>query len=184
MRRYWMKDREVQLDSDFSIQPLEAQDEPFLWEMLYQAIYVPEGRPRPPRSILEAPELAQYAQQWGKVPGDLGYKAVEIVAGQLVGAAWLRLFTNGEKGYGYVDDRTPELSIAILPGYRGQGLGGLLLAALLEEARRSFKTVSLSVSRDNPAIRLYRRLGFEVVSESDSSFTMLLNAIRQVNTDG
>ena len=156
----------------FSIRQLTAQDEPFLWDMLYQAIYVPEGQPQPSRSILQEPEIAHYVTGWGQRPGDMGWVAIEPSANQPVGAAWLRLFLQQEKGYGYVDDNTPELSIAILPEYRGQGVGTFLLDALLQTACERFTAVSLSVSADNPAARLYRRLGFMVVADSGSSLTM------------
>lgn len=160
----------------FVVRPLTAQDEHFLWEMLYQAIYVPEGNTPPPRSILQEPSLAQYVRQWGQMPADLGCVVVDEASGQPVGAAWLRLFSQfaqPEKGYGYVDDQTPELSIAILPAYRGQGVGTLLLNNLLDTASQRFAAVSLSVSSENPAARLYQRLGFVVVTEHETSNTML-----------
>lgn len=161
------------MKSAFTIRPLTPQDEPFLWEMLYQAIYVPEGQPRPPRSILQEPSLAHYARAWGQQPGDLGILALEPAQGQPVGAAWLRLFSGADPGYGYVAEDIPEFSVAILPEYRGQGLGSLLLETLLKEAAGSYRSVSLSVSRDNPVTRLYARLGFVTCAESDSSLTMV-----------
>lgn len=84
---------------------------------------------------------------------------------------WLRLLIGEHKGYGYVDDETVELSMSVLPDYRGQGIGTQLLTHLFaSECGRS--PISLSVSADNPAMRLYERFGFEVVSKSDNSFTM------------
>ncbi len=157
----------------FSVRPLNPQDEHFLWEMLYHAIYVPEGHEAPPRSILEEPKLAHYVSQWGQRSGDLGLVAVIQDTDQPVGAAWLRLFSRRNPGYGFVDDHTPELSIAVLPDYRRQGLGSLLLTTLLEASRQKFAAVSLSVSSDNPARRLYQRLGFIVVNDDGSSWVML-----------
>ncbi len=156
----------------FTIRPLTPQDEPFLWEMLYQAIYVPEGQPLPPRSILEEPSIAHYVRGWGRQPGDLGVLAVEA-AGLPVGAAWLRLFTQADPGYGFVAEDIPEFSIALLPDYRGQGLGSLLIEALFQAARPHYAAISLSVSRDNPAARLYARKGFVTCAETSESITML-----------
>ena len=53
-------------------------------------------------------------------------------------------------------------TLAVAPEVQGEGLGGLLLQALLDEAgRRRKSTVSLEVRADNePAQRLYRRFGF------------------------
>ena len=57
------------------VKPITLSDEPFLWEMLYQAIYVPSGSPLPPRQIVNSPELSRYVQGWGKA-GDFGLIAL------------------------------------------------------------------------------------------------------------
>jgi len=144
-------------------------DTPFLWDMLYEAIYVPEGEPRPSRELLSLPEIAHYVSGWGQ-PGDYGLIAV---AGTPVGAAWLRLLTGENAGFGHVDDETPELSIALAPGYRGQGIGGALLKELLTYAEPRYPAVSLSVDPRNPAMRLYARLGFVPVGVNGGSVTMV-----------
>ena len=84
----------------------------------------------------------------------------------------MRIFTSADPGYGYIDDDTPELSIAMLPEYRGQGIGTQLLTRLLSQVKSLYSTVSLSVSSDNPAWHLYDRLGFEIVSQSGNSLIM------------
>jgi ribosomal protein S18 acetylase RimI-like enzyme len=93
--------------------------------------------------------------------------ALDAVSGRSVGAAWLRLLTGAERGYGHVDDRTPELAIATAPGHRGRGAGSLLIGHLLAIASERFERVSLSVRLDNPARRLYERMGFELVPGSE-----------------
>ena len=75
--------------------------------------------------------VARYVNNWGR-PGDAGLVAWE--AGP-VGAAWYRLFPASAPGFGFVDEETPELTIAVVPSRRGSGLGGEILAALLERAR-------------------------------------------------
>lgn len=152
------------------IRLLTTEDEPFLWEMLYQALHVPEGQPAPPREVIRLPELARYVQGWGR-EGDCGLLVSDAAADRPVGAVWLRLMVGEGKGYGYIDDNTPELSIAVLPEYRGQGIGTQLLAHLFgSECGGSF--VSLSVSVGNSAVRLYERFGFAVISTSAGSLTM------------
>ncbi len=150
---------------------LTASDEPFLWEMLYQALNLPPGQPPFPREILQKPEIACYVQGWGQ-PHDRGFAA--LVEGAPVGAAWLRLLTAERPGYGYVDDDTPELSIAVLPKFRGRGIGSQLMTCLLELAQQTrYPAVCLSVSPGNPALRLYQRLGFAKVDETRSSIKMI-----------
>jgi ribosomal protein S18 acetylase RimI-like enzyme len=61
------------------------------------------------------------------------------------------------------DDEIRVLDIALLPEYRGRGLGGALLRAVLAEAGASGRRVALHVERNNPAAALYQRLGFVVV---------------------
>ncbi|MEJ7638954.1 MAG: GNAT family N-acetyltransferase [Singulisphaera sp.] len=112
------------------IRPLISEDEPFLWEMLYQALHVPEGQSAPPREVVRLPELARYVQGWGR-EGDCGFLASDAITGRPLGAAWLRLPVGENKGYGYIDNDTPELSIAVLPEYRGQSIGTQLLIHLL-----------------------------------------------------
>ena len=156
-----------------NVRPLKLEDEIFLWEMLYQALYLPEGHSALPREIVRTPELARYVQGWGR-EGDSGFLASDVMTGQSVGAIWLRLLIEENKGYGYVDDNTPELSIAVLPEYRGQGIGTQLLTHLF--ASEYGKTaISLSVSTDNPAVRLYERFGFEIISKSNESLMMKRN---------
>lgn len=146
-------------------------DEPFLWEMLYQAIYLAPGAPAPPKEIVQQPALARYVQGWGKA-GDMGFLAVEENTSKPAGAAWLRLLAGENCGFGYIDDATPELSIAILPEYRGGGIGTHLLDLLLVAALEQVTAISLSVSPDNPAVHLYQRCGFQVVSSPVDSLIM------------
>ena len=148
-----------------TIRPILQADELFLWEMLYQALYVPEGHSPFPRDIVQQPEIAQYVQGWGQL-NDEGLIACDDE--MPVGAVWIRRM----RGYGFVDDDTPELSIALLPGYRGQGIGTHLMKELFAILQGRFKALSLSVSKENPSLLLYQRLGFEVVRDDGSSVTM------------
>lgn len=152
------------------IRPLTLADEPFLWEMLYHALYVPEGYPPFPRGIVLKPEISRYLDGWGK-PDDSGYLVLD--SGKPVGAVWLRLLTGDQPGFGYNDETTPELSIAILPEYRGRGIGSQLITRLIELAQSQYPAICLSVSPDNPAKALYLRMGFKVVEENESSSRMI-----------
>ena len=156
----------------YRIRRISPLDQPTLWEMLYHSLYVPDGSAPFPRDIINRPEIAMYVEEWGRA-GDLGFLAIESTTDQPIGAAWLRLLNGEQKGYGYVDDETPELGIAVLPEYRGKGIGMALVARLLTAAAAVYQRISLSVSFDNPAMRLYERAGFEKVAVRCSSITMV-----------
>ena len=124
------------------------------------------------RAALAQPEIAHYVSEWGQ-PADRGFIAVDAHTDQPIGAAWLRLFSSDAPGYGFVDDRTPEVSIALLPDWRSRGIGSELLIALLAYADTRRPAVSLSVDPANPALRLYERLGFERVGLAGGSVVMV-----------
>ena len=109
-----------------------------------------------------------YIQDFGQQPDDWALAAE--VNGQLVGAVWVRIM----KDYGYYDDQTPSLSISFLPDFRGHGLGQQFMTAMLDLLKaKGYPSVSLSVSKDNPAVRFYQRLGFVTVEEREEDYLML-----------
>ena len=164
--------RDIVASRTLIILEASASDEPFLREMLYHSLYVPDGCPPFDRAVVSRPEIAKYVDGWGR-PGDLGLVAVDSSTDEAVGAVWMRIFTASEKGYGYVGDHIPELGIAVLPERRGCGVGSALLRRLVEMATSKYGAVSLSVSSDNPAQHLYERFGFERVGTFGNSVTML-----------
>jgi ribosomal protein S18 acetylase RimI-like enzyme len=142
------------------------QDVPFLRDMLRHAYYSRVD------SVSDSgePPVQRYVERWCR-PGDTALIAIHDF--QRVGAAWYRLFTDDNRGYGFVDEQTPELSIAIVPSKRGTGLGSELLDALLDRARADgYDAITLSVEKDSPAIGLYERHGFERLGEDDGGVTM------------
>lgn len=148
------------------IRPAEQADVGALHAALVHAAnWDPAREPLP----LDHPSLGPYRDGWG-LPGDLG--VVAEVDGAVVGAAYCRL----TRGYGYVDERTPEVTIGVDESYRGRGIGTALLGALAERARSGgFEQLSLSVERGNPARRLYERAGYrEIGVDEGGSIVMLL----------
>ncbi|HEX8774715.1 MAG TPA: GNAT family N-acetyltransferase [Pyrinomonadaceae bacterium] len=156
-----------------NMRPLSPSDQPFLWDMLYQSLYVPNGYPPFDRSVLDHPDIAKYVRAWGR-EHDSGFVAIDE-NGRPIGAIWLRLLKGEEKGFGYVDDKTPELGMAVLPAYRGQGIGTSLLSCLIESVEDIYENISLSVAAENPALHLYERLGFEEVGKFGDSITMKIS---------
>jgi GNAT superfamily N-acetyltransferase len=156
------------------MRPAEPSDLPFLRAMLYEAAFWRPAGPRPPldRALAE-PALARYVAGWGRA-GDAGVIALGD-EGDPIGAAWYRLFPLSEPGFGFVDERTPELSLAVVADARARGVGTALLRALINRARADrFESLSLSVEPDNPARRLYERHGFVRVG-GDAAWTMRAN---------
>jgi GNAT superfamily N-acetyltransferase len=149
--------------SDVLLRKGGAQDVRFLRDMLHHAYY---WRERVPGSL-----VSRYVRGWGR-PGDTALIALEN--GFPVGAAWFRLFAAAEPGYGFVDESTPELAIAVVPSKRGHGVGDDLLSALIQKAQSAgYGRLSLSVEPGNPARKLYERHGFAIVDEGEEAWTMV-----------
>jgi GNAT superfamily N-acetyltransferase len=133
-----------------------------------------ESRVRSVAEVLADPSVAHYAAGWSRT-GDEGIIAQDADASP-VGAAWWRFFTSDAPGYGFVDSDVPEVSIAVLPEHRGQGVGGLLMRQLIKLAQETaLSGLSLSVERDNFAMKLYQALAFVEVGGSPDAATMLLS---------
>jgi ribosomal protein S18 acetylase RimI-like enzyme len=135
------------------------QDVRFLRDMLHHAYFWRERSPGE-----EPGPVARYVKGWGR-PGDTVLIAMED--GFPVGAAWYRLFRRDHPGYGFVDEETPELAIAVVPSRRGRGIGEALLDALCDRARAErYSALSLSVERGNePLLEFYEKHGFARVHE-------------------
>lgn len=158
-----------------TIRVAELDNLPFMWDMLFEAAAVdPSTRQVGRKSALRLPATRKYLDGWGR-KGDAGAVAFGE-SGEPLGAAWYRLFPLEEPGYGTISPNIPELTIGVVPGARGKGVGKALLIALMQLAREEgFSDLSLSVDRKNKALQLYQRLGFRdagVSAPEDTSLTM------------
>ncbi len=158
---------------EVQIRDAVQDDEPLVTRMLLEAVnWLPERAGLSHAQILDNPGLAHYVSGW-KRPSDLGVVAVQD--SRPIGAAWLRYFSAGDPGYGFVDEGIPELSIGVVPERRNRGVGQALLRRLLVRAgTRGIPAVCLSVERANPAQRLYVAEGFHTVQSFEAADTMLL----------
>ena len=139
---------------------MQPSEYPLLEEFLYLAIYIPKGfEGEVPRSIIyDDPKCRAAFENFGTLPDDRAL--VAEVDGTVVGACWVR--TTDE--YGHVDDGTPSFSISVRKECRGQGIGTALMSRMIDDLRSAgYARASLSVQKENPACRLYERLGFRVV---------------------
>ena len=156
------------------IRKIRPEEHDLLREFLYQAIYLPEGMEPPPRSVVDLPELQVYIADFGTRPGD--HCIVAEAAGKVVGAAWCRIMAD----YGHIDNDTPSLAISLLPEYRGLGIGTRLLNDLLLLLQEhGYLRASLSVQKENPALRLYQGTGFRIVAERGTEYLMLWDSTQR-----
>ena len=150
---------------DYVIRPLTDSDQALLWDMLYQALQTAEGATS--RDILQKPEYSRYAEGWGRA-GDTGFVVSDKGSAEVLGAVWYRIPMSEGKGNG---EPTPELAFAVKPGQRKRGLGAALLTQLVK-ANPQHSAISIRASANNPAVRLYERFGFKIVSESEGTLIM------------
>ena len=148
---------------DYVIRALTPADEPLLWDMLYQALQTAEGAPS--RDILRRPEYARYVEGWGR-EGDTGFVVSDKNSAEVLGAVWYRIPADKEP-----NELTPELAFAVKSGQRKRGLGAALLTQLVK-ANPHHSAISIRASAKNPAVRLYERFGFEIVSDREGTVTM------------
>ena len=150
------------------IKPIEYS---FLNEMLYQAIFVADEAEVLPREIIKQPDLKKYIQDFGRI-GDFCLVAEQNE--KLLGAIWIRYI----KGYGFVDNETPETSMAVLKGNRSKGIGKQLLTEMIDRLKNiQMKQVSLSVDKKNFAHGFYKKHGFVDYTTSEKSIIMIRKLI-------
>jgi GNAT superfamily N-acetyltransferase len=130
------------------------------------------GYPTPGRAeLLVHPGFAHYVDGWPRT-GDGGIVAE---SGSPIGATWFRCFTAEDPGYGFVAPEVPEVSIGVVAFWRGRGIGRMLLEALNDRGREAgHERLSLSVEPDNPAVELYRSVGFARVGGTGGADTMVI----------
>ena len=150
------------------IRELGENETELLKDFLYEAIFIPEGVEPPDRAIVEQPELKIYYENFGS--GEADYCLVADEGGKPVGAVWTRIMND----YGHVDDETPSFAISLYKEYRGQGIGTKLMYEMLNLLRKSgYKKASLAVQKANYAVKMYKKVGFEIVDENEEEYIMV-----------
>ena len=150
------------------IREIRSEEIPLLNDFLYEAIFIPEGVPAPPRSIIENEDLQVYVRDFGTKADDRCL--VAEVDGKVVGAVWTRVMND----YGHIAEGIPSLAISLHKDYRGLGIGTELLREMLQLLRLDgYPQVSLSVQKANYAFRMYLKAGFKVLKETEEEYLMV-----------
>ena len=145
--------------SNFKIRQILKEEYPVLADFLYHAIFLPPEVEPLPREVIFAPEIFVYIKDFGG-KDDCGILAEQ--GEQIIGAAWTRIIP----AYGHIDNKTPELAISVLPNFRGKGVGSKIMEGLFDLlCERGYERTSLSVQKENPAVRFYERLGYKITEE-------------------
>ena len=139
-----------------------------LEDFLYEAIFKKDETVVVPRDIIYKPELQVYIEEFGQRKDD--YCFVAECEGKVVGAVWVRNI----KGYGCIDDVTPEFAISLYSEYRGFGIGTALMERMLLHLKETgYQKTSLAVQKANYALRMYLKVGFEIIDENEEEYIMV-----------
>ncbi len=150
------------------IRTIQPAERPLLDDFLYEAIFIPEGVPAPPRDIIGQEDLQVYVRDFGQRPDD--HCLVAEVEGRVVGAVWVRVMDD----YGHVGDGIPSLAISLYKDYRHLGIGTQLLQQMLDLLRqKGYAQVSLSVQKANYALRMYQKAGFGQIADRGEEILMV-----------
>lgn len=153
---------------EYTVREMKENEYYLLKDFLYEAIYIPEGVCQPPRSVIELPELQVYISDFGKRKDDMAF--IAEADGKPAGAVWVRIMND----YGHIDDSTPSFSISLYKEYRNMGIGKALMEKMLHYLKlKGYEKASLSVQKENYALRLYKKLGFQTVRETDEEYIMV-----------
>lgn len=162
---------------EYTVREIREDEYTLLDDFLYEAIFVPEGAQVPDRAVIYKPELQVYVSGFGTQKDDIAFLA--MVDNRAVGAVWVRDMND----YGHVADGVPSFAIALYKAYRGMGIGTALMQTMLSELKkRGYKKASLSVQKENYAVRLYQAVGFETVEEKDEEYIMVCDLNRERRT--
>jgi ribosomal protein S18 acetylase RimI-like enzyme len=140
-----------------TLRPAADEDRPFMLRV-YASIREPE---------LEKSGLPR--EQWGAFV-EHQFQAQSHAYANYRDTSFEVVLVDGEPAGRLIIARWPEelrvVDIALLPAYRGRGIGGALMREVIEEAEERGVKTSIHVERFNPAQHLYTRLGFRMVSET------------------
>lgn len=153
---------------NYNIRKIREDEYKLLNDFIYEAIFIPEGVEPPPKSIINQPDLQVYISNFGKEKDDLCF--VAEADGKVVGAVWVRDMND----YGHIAEGVPSFAISLYKEYRNFGIGTRLMETMLSELKnRGYERTSLAVQKANYAVRMYKKVGFEIIDENDEEYIMV-----------
>lgn len=159
---------------NYNIREIREDEYKLLEDFIYEAIFIPEGVEPPPKTIINQPDLQVYIKDFGKEKDDICF--VAEADDKVVGAVWVRDMHD----YGHIADGVPSFAISLYKQYRNFGIGTQLMITMLDELKkRGYERTSLAVQKANYAVRMYKKVGFNIIDENDEEYIMVceLNSI-------
>lgn len=153
---------------NLNIRELKEDEHKILDNFLYEAIFIPKGTKKPPREIINNEELQVYVKDFGNYKDD--NCMVAELNNKIIGACWTRIMND----YGHIDDGTPSFAISLYEEYRGNGIGTKLMETMLKLLKeKGYRKTSLAVQKNNYAVKLYKKVGFRIIDESEQEYIMV-----------
>lgn len=153
---------------NYLIREMHSSEYPLLEDFLYQAIYQSDKTNLAARLIIEKPELQVYIKDFGKKKDDYCFCA--DIDGKVIGAVWVRNIND----YGTIDNDTVEFAISVFDEYQKRGIGTALMNKMIEHLEKlNYPKASLAVQKENYAVRMYQKVGFEIVDENEQEYIMI-----------
>ena len=153
---------------NLNIRELKEDEHKILDNFLYEAIFIPKGTKKPPRGIINNEELQVYVKDFGNYKDD--NCIVAELNNKIIGACWTRIMND----YGHIDDDTPSFAISLYEEYRGNGIGTKLMETMLKLlGEKGYRKTSLAVQKNNYAVKLYKKVGFRIIDESEQEYIMV-----------
>lgn len=140
-----------------NLRPITADDQEFLYRVYAstrQEELAATGWPEQQKEVFLRQQFNAQHQYYQQHYSHSSFDVIEVdkcPAGRLYLARWPEEFR--------------IIDIALLPEFRGQGVGSGLLTRILTEARQARLPVTIHVERNNPALDLYQRLGFHLAED-------------------
>ena len=153
---------------EYIIREIREDEYELLNDFLYEAIFIPKGVQKPPKDIINNKELQVYVKDFGTMPDD--YCLVAEYDNKVIGACWTRIMDD----YGHIDNESPSFAISLYEEYRGKGIGTELMIRMLQLLKeKRYKQASLAVQKANYAVKMYKKVGFEIIDENAEEYIMI-----------